>query len=90
MLTSARGDGQMIHSLSKWIASIFVRYGESSEEDADIYAYGLEAVIAAMFNIIFGLIISFLLGRTLEGIIFISAFAALRKRKIINFTKQLK
>jgi len=69
----------MIHAIATWIASVFVLYGESSEEDADIYAYGLEAVIAALFNIVISLFISFLFRGVVEGIIFVLVFALLRR-----------
>ena len=69
----------MIHSLAKRTASIFILYGESSAEDADIYTYACEAVIATMFNIIVSLVISFIFGRFLEGVVFISVFALLRR-----------
>jgi len=69
----------MIHNSANYIASVFVRYGESSEENADIYAYAIEAVLAVLFNVIICLIISVLFGRVPEGIIFISAFALLRR-----------
>ena len=69
----------MIHSLAKRVASVFVLYGESSEEDADIYTYVCEAVIALLFNIAICLIIASLFGRVMDGIIFITVFAALRR-----------
>ena len=69
----------MIHYLSNCIAHIFVLYGESTEEDADIYTYAIEAVLAVLFNLALCLIISFLFGRILEGLLFISAFALLRR-----------
>jgi accessory gene regulator B len=65
--------------LANRIASVFVRYGESSEENADIYAYAIEAILAALFNVIVCMIISLLFGRVVEGIIFLSAFALLRR-----------
>jgi len=67
----------MIHWLASRIASVFVRYGESSEDDADIYTYAMEAVIAAMFNIVICLSIAFAFGRIWEGVIFVSSFALL-------------
>lgn len=69
----------MIHNLAKRMASVFVLYGESSEEDADIYTYACEAVLAVLANIIICLIIAFIFGRVTEGIIFIFAFILLRR-----------
>lgn len=69
----------MIRYLADRIASVFVLYGESSEDNADIYAYAVEALIAGLFNVIIGLTISLLFGRVLEGIVFIIVFAFLRR-----------
>ena len=69
----------MIRSLAKKIASVFVLYGESSESDSDIYAYACEAIISTIINIAIGLAIALIFGRIVEGIVFISVFALLRK-----------
>jgi len=69
----------MIHRLANHIAYIFVLHGESSEEDKDVYAYAIEAVLALLFNLSICLLIAFLFGRILEGFIFITAFAFLRR-----------
>jgi len=79
MLLSSRGDGQMIHSLANRVASVFVAYGESSEENADIYAYAAEAIIAFLVNLAICLMIAFVFGRLLEGLVFILGFAVLRR-----------
>ena len=69
----------MIHGLAKGMASVFIFYGESSEEDADIYTYVCEAVIAILFNIVVCLIIASFFWRITEGIIFVAGFALLRR-----------
>ncbi|MCL1884712.1 MAG: accessory gene regulator B family protein [Defluviitaleaceae bacterium] len=69
----------MIHKLANKIASIFVSYGESSEENADIYAYAVEAILALIVNLTVCLIIALIFGRVLEGIVFIFGFAILRR-----------
>jgi len=69
----------MIHNISSQIASILVRHGEATEENADIYTYAIEAVIAALFNIAICLTIAILFGRVVEGIVFMSAFVLLRR-----------
>jgi len=61
------------------MASIFVLYGESSEENADIYAYACEAVIAFLINLLLGLIVALVFGRFFEGIVFILGFWLLRR-----------
>jgi len=40
----------MVHRLAGRMASVFLLYGESSEEDLDIYAYVCEAVLATLIN----------------------------------------
>ena len=69
----------MIHSLATRMASVFVLYGESSEEDADIYAYACGAVLSLLANILVCLVIAFLFGRVIEGMVFIACFALLRR-----------
>jgi len=69
----------MIHNLAARMASVFVLYGESSEENADIYAYACGAVISFLVNILIGLVIAFFFGRVIEGIVFILSFALLRR-----------
>jgi len=69
----------MINQLANRVASVFVSYGESSEENAEIYAYALEAIIAFVTNFIICIIISLLFGRLFEGVVFILGFAVLRR-----------
>ena len=61
------------------MASVFVLHGESSEEDKDIYTYACEAVISTTINILISLIISLLFGLILQGVVFVSVFAFLRR-----------
>ena len=69
----------MLHNLANRIASVFVLYGESTEENADIYAYACEAVLAFLVNLLICIAIALLFGRIIEGIVFIAAFALLRR-----------
>ena len=69
----------MIHGLAAKMASVFVLYGESSEEDKDIYTYACEAIISTLANILAVLIIALILGRIVDSLIFITIFAFLRK-----------
>ena len=69
----------MIHNLATKLASLFVLYGESADDDVDIYAYGCEAIISSIVNIGVAMMISFIFGRVLEGIIFMAVFALLRR-----------
>jgi len=69
----------MIHNLANRMASIFVLYGECSEEDADIYAYACEAIISTIVNIIAALVIALLMGKVIEATIFTLVFTTLRR-----------
>ena len=69
----------MIHSLANWMASVFVLFGESSEEDADIYAYACEAIISSIISMSLALAIAIILNRPLEGIVFTIVFTTLRR-----------
>lgn len=70
----------MIHYLAVRMASVFVRYGECSNEDADIYAYACEAIIALVVNILACLAIAVLFNRFTDGAIFLVVFALLRRQ----------
>jgi len=69
----------MIHGLATRMASVFVTYGESSADDQDIYVYACELLVSTIINISLGLLISFLMGRPMEGIIFILGFVLIRR-----------
>ena len=69
----------MIHYLANRMASVFVLYGESSEESADIYAYACEAIIAFLANVVLSLIVAAMFGRLVEGIMFTLCFVLLRR-----------
>lgn len=69
----------MIHSMANRMASVFISYGESSEEDRDIYVYACEKLLSTIVNIGLGLLASTLLGKAIDGIIFMAGFAILRR-----------
>ncbi|MDR2569450.1 MAG: accessory gene regulator B family protein [Oscillospiraceae bacterium] len=69
----------MINHLANRVAFLFVIYGESSEENADIYSYALEAIIAFITNFIVCIIISLFFNRLAEGIVFMLGFAVIRR-----------
>lgn len=69
----------MVHSISRKLSSIFVAYGESSEDNADIFIYICEAIISTFFSICLSILIAVLFGRFVEGILFIISFALLRR-----------
>jgi accessory gene regulator B len=69
----------MFHSLANRIASIFVLYGESSEDDRDIYVYACETLLSTMSNVALGVLVVALFGRLVDGIVFMAGFALLRR-----------
>lgn len=69
----------LIHTLANRIASIFVLYGESTEEDRDIYVYAYEILLSNILSLGLGLIIAIIFGRVMEGIVFMASFIVLRR-----------
>lgn len=69
----------IIHQLAKRMSYVFVLYGESTEEDRDIYTYVCEAIISTTFNILLCLFTAFILGAIIEGIILLTVFALIRR-----------
>ena len=69
----------VIRKLSARMATVFVLYGESSEDDKDIYAYACEAIISTLIGMTAALIIATVLNRVYEGIVFTLIFALLRR-----------
>ena len=69
----------MIHYMANKMTSIFVLYGESSDEDRDIYIYACETLLSTLANILLGLLIAFMVGRLVDGIVFMLGFAVLRR-----------
>jgi len=69
----------MIHSLATRMASVFVFFGESTEEDTDIYTYACEAIISTFISMVVALSIALLLNRVVEGIVFTLVFVLLRR-----------
>jgi len=79
ILLTAREVRRIIHQLAKQVSYVFVLYGESTEEDRDIYTYVCEAVISTSLNILLCLITAFILGNLFEGFLFLSVFALIRR-----------
>ena len=69
----------MINQMANKVASVFVDFGLSSEENADIYAYAVEAIIALIINLLIAVVVSLIFGMLLEGVAFILIFAVLRR-----------
>jgi len=70
---------KMLHNFAGRIASLFVIYGEASEEDIDIYTYACEAVLSALLNVVFSLVIIFALGHVAQRLSFVIVFVILRR-----------
>lgn len=68
----------MLHTSSKRIASFFVLNNLISNEDAPVYAYGIELMLATILNTIVVCAIGIALGRFIETILFLASFAVLR------------
>ena len=69
----------MIHQMAKGMTSVFIRFGECDESNADIYVYACEAIISTVANVLIGLIISLIFGHMAGGLIYIVAFMLLRR-----------
>jgi len=69
----------MINRLANRVAFVFVSYGESTKENADIYAYALEAIIAVTTSLLICIIVSLFFGFIIEGIVFMLGFVILRR-----------
>ena len=73
------GVRNMVHTLAKCLASILVSSGEAREEDKDIYTYACEMILSVFMNIVVCLLVSAILGRLIEGILFMLCFVGLRR-----------
>lgn len=68
----------MLHTSSKQIASFFCANNIIGKEDAPIYAYGIELILATIVNTLVVFLIGILIGRFAETAIFLVTFAILR------------
>lgn len=68
----------MLNASSKRIASFFYTNNIIGKEEAPIYAYGIELILATILNTIVVFIIGILIGRFAETAIFLVTFAILR------------
>jgi accessory gene regulator B len=67
-----------LERLSNKIACFLIRSGSASDEIRDIIVFGAEASLSLIINLIFTLIIGFIIGVPLELLVFIIPFSALR------------
>jgi len=67
-----------LEKLSHKIGDDLVRSGVVKEEDAEVYIYGINQILAYVLNVSSSLIIGLIFGVTLEIIIFMAAYIPLR------------
>lgn len=67
-----------MEKLSHKIGDDLVRSGVVKEEDAEVYIYGINQILAYVFNVSSSLIIGLIFGVTFEIIIFMAAYIPLR------------
>lgn len=69
---------EFLEKLSHKIGDDLVRSGVVKEEDAEVYIYGINQILAYVFNVSSSLIIGLIFGVTFEIIIFMAAYIPLR------------
>lgn len=67
-----------LERLSHKIGDDLVRSGVVKKEDAEVYIYGINQIMAYVFNVSSSLIIGLIFGVTFEIIIFMVAYIPLR------------
>ncbi|MCL2222977.1 MAG: accessory gene regulator B family protein [Oscillospiraceae bacterium] len=68
----------MLTLVSKKIASSFVAQGIISNEDSEVYEYGLELLLSTLINLLFIIIASIISGTTVLSALFLVGFIPLR------------
>lgn len=69
----------MIDRLSKWVTAFLIRERSISEENAEIYQYGVEITLSSIFNIVLIMLVSIFAKSILSGMIFLILFIILRQ-----------
>lgn len=69
----------MIDRLSKWVTAFLIRERSISEENAEIYQYGVEITLSSIFNIVLIMLVSIFAKSILSGMIFLILFITLRQ-----------
>lgn len=69
----------MITKFSKWMTTFLIHERSISEQDAEIYQYGVEITISSILNIILIMLVSILTKNIVSGIFFLGAFVSLRQ-----------
>ena len=69
----------MITKFSKWMTTFLIRERSISEQDTEIYQYGIEITISSILNIFLIIIVSILTKNVVAGMVFLSVFIPLRQ-----------
>lgn len=69
----------MINYISKMITNFFLQQESISEDEKEIYQYGVEITISSILNILFVLLLSILFRSLLSGIVFLMCFIYVRR-----------
>lgn len=69
----------MIDRLSKWVTAFLIRERSISEENAEIYQYGVEITLSSIFNIVLIMLVSIFAKSIPSGMIFLILFITLRQ-----------
>lgn len=69
----------MINHISKMITNFFLQQKSISEDEKEIYQYGVEITISSILNILLVLLLSMLFRSVLSGIVFFSVFYLCKK-----------
>lgn len=69
----------MTHRIAGAIAGILYRNHMIEEEDSEVYQYGFEIVIDSVLETLLLMVIGFLIGKTMQTILFILTFTVIRR-----------
>ena len=69
----------MINHISKMITNFFLQQKSISEDEKEIYQYGVEITISSILNILLILLLSILVRSVLSGIVFLVCFIYVRR-----------
>lgn len=69
----------MINHISKIITNFFLQQKSISEDEKEIYQYGVEITISSILNILLILLLSILVRSVLSGIVFLVCFIYVRR-----------
>lgn len=69
----------MINQISETITQFFLHQESISEEEKDVYKYGVEITVSSLLNVILILLIGLLFDNLLSGAVFLVCFIIVRK-----------